>query len=245
MKSYDLAYGTYSIRNVYPEVIDEHLSYSLGQALGAYLLQEHGKDASLVFAGDGRQANNTLIFAFLCGLEKAGVTRYTNGGMPVPCVSGQSLTRGVCSSASLYYFTKDDFDLGVMFTASHNPPEYAGIKILKRDALFVPTTRLKELVTTYEEFVPESRQWRFDEITYRATQGNEWLIDTVQKKRLALQSLLVDRFSSFKHPPRIVVDFTNGGAIADEKSVFDTLRQRGKGTFIYLNQLADSNFTAH
>jgi len=57
--------------------------------------------------------------------------------------------------------------------------------------------------------------------------------------------LLVDRFSSFKHPPRIVVDFTNGGAIADEKSVFDTLRQRGKGTFIYLNELADSNFTAH
>lgn len=44
---------------------------------------------------------------------------------------------------------------------------------------------------------------------------------------------------------RIVVDFTNGGAIADEKMVFDTLHHDKQSEYIYLNQLADSNFTAH
>ncbi|MDP2670022.1 MAG: hypothetical protein Q8O99_03375 [bacterium] len=68
---------------------------------------------------------------------------------------------------------------------------------------------------------------------------------TVQQKRAALQALLVEKFSGLQKKPRIVVDFTNGGAIADEKTVFDQLNTAGKGTYLYLNQLADSDFTAH
>lgn len=76
--------------------------------------------------------------------------------MPVETVDEeQQQLRGVASTAMLYYMTKNSFDGGAVFTASHNPPEYVGIKIVNRDALLIPSDDLKALVEKYEE-VPET-----------------------------------------------------------------------------------------
>lgn len=42
------------------------------------------------------------------------------------------------------------FDMGVLFTCSHNPPEYAGAKMVNHESLLIESTFLQNLITEYE-----------------------------------------------------------------------------------------------
>ena len=243
MKNYDLAFGTYSIRNIYPDIVDETLSYSLWISLWKHLLTQ-SKDSNLIFWGDGRQANNHLIYAFLCGLETAWFYNYINAGKKVDCVEWQYLERWVGSSASLYYLTKDAFDLWVMFTASHNPPEYAWIKVVSKDGNFVSTSRLKGIVNEYKPFIPDHHQ-PIEHYKQNAKGKSKELIERVDTRREKLITMILGIYKELTSPIKIVVDYTNWWAISDEKTIFTELKKESENTIIEINDLADSNFTAH
>jgi len=52
---------------------------------------------------------------------------------------------GVCSTPVTYYLTQHDFDLGIVFTASHNPPGDVGMKFFDKDVVFLATEMLWEI----------------------------------------------------------------------------------------------------
>ncbi len=99
------------IRGVYPDELDETTAELTGRAIGTEL---EGGDC--VLAGDVRTSTPALKSALLKGLTAAGAGVIDVGTTPTPVA----------------YWAKSrlDADGAVIVTASHNPPEYNGVKFI-------------------------------------------------------------------------------------------------------------------
>lgn len=139
----------------------------------------------------------------------------------------------------LYYLTQDDFDLGVCFTASHNPPSDVGMKFCDKNVALLSTDMLREMFKKeYEE-----SNFELDEIhqeqVLRHTQD-----DVLKVKVNKLYEMLNDKRSGLKKRHHFVVDFSNGSAVSIEKKFFkDHLSKTHSIDFI--NDFPDGNFSAH
>lgn len=107
-------FKAYDIRGIYPSQIDEELARRIGRAFVSFLDTE-----GLVVGRDMRLSSPALSSAFISGA--------TEQGADVKDI-------GLCSTDMLY-FASGMLDLpGAMFTASHNPKEYNGLKLCRRKA---------------------------------------------------------------------------------------------------------------
>ncbi|MEF8787482.1 MAG: hypothetical protein V5A84_00295 [Planctomycetota bacterium] len=116
------------IRGVYPDDLDAPMAYAIGRAIPRCL------DASRVaVARDARLSSPELYAALIRGIEDAG---------------GTTGRLGMCPTEFLYYALgcMDEFDLGVMVTASHNPPRYNGFKLCGASATPLGQQALRELL---------------------------------------------------------------------------------------------------
>nr|WP_203634127.1 phosphomannomutase/phosphoglucomutase [Streptomyces sp. SID10815] len=172
----------YDVRGVVPDQWDE----SLAELFGAAFVQVTGADA-LVTGHDMRPSSPGLAAAFA-----RGAARY-----------GADVTEiGLCSTDQLYY-ASGAFGLpGAMFTASHNPARYNGIKMCRAGAAPVGQdtglTRIRELVEEWSESGAPAPAARPGTVTRR---------DTLEDYAAHLRSL-VD-VTSIRHL-KVVVDAANG-----------------------------------
>ncbi len=88
------------------------------------MIERYGEQASLVFGADSREENTQIIYRFLKGVALAGKVACVNAGLPVESAPGQTHPWGCCSTAMLYRIAREQFSLGIAFTASHNPVGY-------------------------------------------------------------------------------------------------------------------------
>ena len=126
LEVYKKAFGSYDIRSFHTEVLDEPFAYVLGRALALYMKETYG-ESNMLIGGDTRVCNNGLISYFIAGMQSEGYDTIhladfdpRDGYEP-----GKDLVFGVASSSVIYYITRNTFDVGVVFSASHNPKEYA------------------------------------------------------------------------------------------------------------------------
>ncbi|MFJ9520599.1 phosphomannomutase/phosphoglucomutase, partial [Kitasatospora sp. NPDC101801] len=104
----------YDVRGVVPDQWDESLSF----ALGAAFVRVVGASA-VVVGHDMRPSSPSLSRAFALGAAASGA---------------DVVEIGLCSTDQLYY-ASGSLDLpGAMFTASHNPAQYNGIKLCRAGA---------------------------------------------------------------------------------------------------------------
>lgn len=104
----------YDIRGIYPDEINEDFAYKLGVAFG-HLLDEYGASI-VVVGGDVRKHTPPLKEAFIRGLRHMDKTVMDIGTCPTPV---------------MYFAAKNmRVHAGVQITASHNPKEYNGFKIV-------------------------------------------------------------------------------------------------------------------
>ena len=109
-------FGTNGIRGVFGKDLTLDLALKVAYALGEYY-----NDKPILVAYDGRYSSKALANVVRAGLNAKGLDTYDAGLIPTPC---------------LQYNTKIlDYKGGVMITASHNPPEYNGIKVMARDGV--------------------------------------------------------------------------------------------------------------
>ena len=102
-------FGTSGIRAVFnKDLVD--LAFKVGLAVG----RNHG---NVVVGTDTRTSSGIMKHAVISGLLAAGASCFDAGVVPTP---------------TLAYIT-NKFSAGVMITASHNPPEYNGIKLFNPD----------------------------------------------------------------------------------------------------------------
>ncbi|HWC13447.1 MAG TPA: phosphomannomutase/phosphoglucomutase [Actinomycetota bacterium] len=114
MSDLDRIFKAYDVRGVYPEELDEDAARRIGGAFAAFT------DASRIVVGrDMRVSSPALAGAFAEGVTAAGA-----GVVDV----------GEVSTDALYYASGKLSLPGAMFTASHNPGRYNGIKLCRQQA---------------------------------------------------------------------------------------------------------------
>jgi phosphomannomutase len=102
-------FKAYDIRGTYPDQIDERLARAVGSAFAT-----HAGATGIVIARDMRPSGTTLAEAFAEGARAVGV---------------EVIDLGLASTDFLYFATGHLDTPGAMFTASHNPAQYNGIKL--------------------------------------------------------------------------------------------------------------------
>ena len=110
------SFKAYDIRGKVPGELNEDLAYKIGRAFASYL-----KAKTVVVGKDVRKSSDTLSDALIKGL--------TEGGADVVNI-------GLCGTEMIYFSVPAlNADGGIMITASHNPPEYNGMKFVKRGSV--------------------------------------------------------------------------------------------------------------
>ena len=111
----------YDVRGIVPTDLDENICYLIGQAfvIALKLRKADGGCGQVVIAHDMRPSGPDLVKSFAKGVTEQGV---------------DVLHMGLASTDGLYFATGFLNIAGAMFTASHNPAEYNGIKLAKAGA---------------------------------------------------------------------------------------------------------------
>ena len=176
-------FGTDGVRGVVGEFLTPELVRRIGKA--ATLWSGRGR----VFVGrDTRASGEELEEAFAQGVAEAGGNAVLAGVLPTPAVALLAL------------------DLGAVISASHNPPEYNGVKLFDRDG--------RKLTDGQEEEI---------EALFDASGHAGGEIDRVD---VAIESYLehvLERFGSDLSRLRIAVDCANGAYSGLAPQAFEQL----------------------
>lgn len=110
------SFKAYDIRGKVPSELNAELAYKIGRTLVKFLGCK-----SVVIGRDVRKSSPELAEALSNGLTDAG---------------SDVFDLGLCGTEMIYFSTPFlNADGGVMITASHNPPEYNGLKFVKRGSV--------------------------------------------------------------------------------------------------------------
>jgi phosphomannomutase len=110
------SFKAYDIRGKVPSELNAELAYKVGKSVAKYLNAK-----SVVIGRDVRKSSPELSKALANGLTDAGC---------------DVIDLGLCGTEMIYFATPYlNADGGVMITASHNPPEYNGLKFVKRGSV--------------------------------------------------------------------------------------------------------------
>jgi phosphomannomutase len=109
-------FKAYDIRGKVPTELSTELAYKVGRAYSTYL-----KAKKIVIGYDIRKSSAVISNALTKGLNESGT---------------DVIDIGLCGTEMIYFGTTHfNADGGIMITASHNPPEYNGMKFVKRDSV--------------------------------------------------------------------------------------------------------------
>ncbi len=135
-------FGTDGVRGRVGEELTPELALRLGRAIGAYF----GRGARILVGRDARAGGAMIKNAVVAGLLAEGVKVYDAGFIPTP---------------GLQYNVKvGPYDGGVMVTASHNPPEYNGVKVIGGDGIEIPREDEAVIEEYYFRGTASRLEWR-------------------------------------------------------------------------------------
>ena len=137
-------FGTDGIRGVANVDLKPTLAYALGRATAHQLA---GRGGSIVVGQDTRRSGDMFVSAITSGATSLGVDVHVAGCVPTPALA--------------FLAGSGAFAAGIMVSASHNPAEDNGLKVLDRAGLKLDDTiedELEQLIWRTEELgsVPNS-----------------------------------------------------------------------------------------
>ncbi|MGY5858503.1 MAG: phosphoglucosamine mutase [Candidatus Thorarchaeota archaeon] len=127
----DKLFGTTGVRKVYGTEFDLEMALNLGRALGTLI-----GSGTVLIARDARTTGLMVADALSAGIMSTGVNVERLGIVPTPTLAYMTMKRG--------------YKAGLMVTASHNPPEYTGIKFWSKTSMGFTSDEERKLEEIYE-----------------------------------------------------------------------------------------------
>lgn len=203
-------FKAYDIRGKLLEQLDEGVAYRVGRAFAEYLSAD-----SVVVGGDVRHTSEPLKLALSAGI--------IDGGANV-------IDLGMTGTEEIYFATKHlGVDGGIEVTASHNPIDYNGMKLVKRDSRPISGDTglfaIQKIAEQYNEADVEQRLAFYsenpaDDSAFLKGQGRVSTSVLASTQKYQLKSCMEDyvthmmsyiNASNFK-PLKLVVNAGNGAA---------------------------------
>jgi phosphomannomutase / phosphoglucomutase len=123
-------FGTNGVRGIANEYVNPELAVNLARSLGTYM----GSKGTVAIGCDTRVSGQMLKSAAIAGALSTGLNVIDVGFVPTP---------------SIQYYVRDYADAGIVITASHNPREYNGMKLIAGDGTEFPRDGEKEIEKIY------------------------------------------------------------------------------------------------
>ncbi|EMS1124750.1 phosphomannomutase CpsG [Klebsiella aerogenes] len=189
-------FKAYDIRGKLGDELNEDIAYRIGRAYGEYL-----KPKDMVLGGDVRLTSESLKLALARGLQDAG----TN-----------VLDIGLAGTEEIYFATSYlQVDGGIEVTASHNPIDYNGMKLVREQSKPISgDTGLKDIQRLAEKN-------EFTEVDLK-TRGSYRKVSTINEYTEKLLSFVNPE--NFNKPLKLAINSGNGAA----GHVIDALEERFK-----------------
>lgn len=190
----------------------EH-AFKVGRFLGWYYSKNH--KAKVVIGKDTRRSSYMFEYALVAGLTASGADVYLLHVTTTPSVS--------------YVVRTDEFDLGIMISASHNPYYDNGIKIINSQG--------KKLESEIEDKIEAYIDGDIEEIPLAKKENIGKTTDYAIGRNRYIGYLISVATRSFKDK-KVGLDCSNGSAFSIAKNVFDAL---GAKTYVISNEPDGTN----
>lgn len=208
-------FKAYDIRGKLGEELNEEIAYRIGRAYGEYL-----KPKRMVLGGDVRLTSEGLKLALAKGLQDAGA---------------DVLDIGLAGTEEIYFATSHlNVDGGIEVTASHNPLDYNGMKLVREQSKPISgDTGLRDI-----QKLAEANAFAAVNEEQRGSYKQVSVLDAYIDKLLSYVDL-----KNFNRPLKLVMNSGNGAA----GHVIDAIESRFKVAgvnveFIKVHHVADGNF---
>ena len=203
-------FGTNGIRGVFSEDFTLEFVHDMTLALGTYF-----EKGPILIGYDGRESSPVICKIIASTLNSIGIDCNVAGIVPTPCLEFAVKTLG--------------YSGGIMITASHNPPQYNGIKPAASDG--VEISRDDELIIediySKKTWITNPEKWG---VTGEETRAIETYLDGIMSQ---IDSKLIE-----SKPFKVVLDLGNGAQIVSAPNFCETI----KCETILVNETIDGMF---
>ncbi|MBO5461667.1 MAG: phosphoglucosamine mutase [Ruminococcus sp.] len=210
-------FGTDGFRGEANVVLTVEHAFKVGRYLGWYFGQDH--KARIVIGKDTRRSSYMFEYALAAGITASGADAYLLHVTTTPSVS--------------YVVRTEDFDCGIMISASHNPFNDNGIKVINGQGHKMEA----EVEAKIEAYI----DGEIEELPLATGEEIGRTIDHSAGRNRYIGRLISLATRSFKDM-RVGLDCANGSASAIAKSVFDAL---GAKTYVINNDPDGTNINTN
>ncbi len=210
-------FGTDGFRGEANIVLNVEHAFKVGRYLGWYFGQDH--KARIVIGKDTRRSSYMFEYALAAGITASGADAYLLHVTTTPSVS--------------YVVRTEDFDCGIMISASHNPFYDNGIKVINGQG--------HKMEAEVENKIEAYIDGEIAELPLATGEEIGRTIDYAAGRNRYIGRLISLATRSFKDM-KVGLDCANGSASAIAKSVFDAL---GAKTYVINNEPNGTNINTN
>ena len=192
-------FGTDGFRGEANENLTFEHAIKIGRYLGWYYGDRLGKKAKVVIGKDTRRSSYMFEYALCTGLMASGADAYIMHVTTTPSVS--------------YIARVDDFDCGIMISASHNPFYDNGIKIVNNNGEKMDEETLLKIEDYIDDktTVPTAKRENIGRTVDYASGRNRYIGYLISMSKYSFKDV------------KVGLDVANGAAWSIAKGVFDAL----------------------
>jgi phosphomannomutase/phosphoglucomutase len=162
MVSSSKLFGTNGIRGVVNKELTPEMAIKVSSSIGTFFEKKN-----LLVGHDARTSGPMFAKAVISGLTATGCNVFFSGMAPTPALQ--------------YAVKNHGMDGGVIITASHNPPEYNGIKVVWNDGIEISHEQEMEIENIYFEDETVFAEWDKLGTTHELAGVNDEYIEAIKK----------------------------------------------------------------
>ena len=210
-------FGTDGFRGEANVQLTVDYAFKVGRYVGWYYGRDH--KAKIVIGKDTRRSSYMFEYALVAGLTASGADAYLLHVTTTPSVS--------------YVVRTEDFDCGIMISASHNPFYDNGIKLLNGNG--------QKIEAEVEARIEAYLDGKLEELPLATGEDIGRTVDFASGRNRFIGYLISIPCRDFKNI-RVGLDCSNGSSSAIAKSVFDALRAK---TYVINNEPDGTNINTN